>query len=428
MAKAIGNGSIIEKARGVWEVQVSLGRDPITGKYPRKSRTVRGTKAEARRVRDQIRRELEDGLKVEADKVTLRQFSKEFIAAKRASGKASRHTIDRDEAKLNFMCEMLGDMPLKSIDARTVETLYREIRKRREAQGRRCGNTTLHSYHVILKALMRKAVDYDLISRNPCDRVDAPPVDKASRKGLPTEDAAILLAHINAEEKRAVNSLIEKEGRQRDWGASEDRSYLLGMRDVCYILAVRVGLATGMRLGEVLAITWGAADFERSQISVAQSLGPDMLPKVPKTEAGRRTVAVDAVTMAHLKAWKALQADLLDDLCLTVDDTTPAFCSATGGWLDKSNFQRWWRVFRENAGFPTLKFHELRHTQATQLLANGIDLKTIQSRLGHAKASITLDFYAHAVPENDEKAARLIGNLFQSDSKQPEAIPLPKGA
>lgn len=423
-----GDGSIIEKARGVWEVQVPLGKDPITGKYRKKSRTVRGTKADARKVRDRIRRELEDGLKVEADKVTLRQFCKEFIAAKRASGKASEHTIDRDEAKLDFICEILGDVPLKSIDARAVEALYREIRKRRQAQGWGCGNTTLHSYHVILKAVMRKAVDYDLILRNPCDRVDAPPVDKVSRKGLPQVDAAALLAHVNEAEKRAVDSLIEKEKRQRGWCVSEDRGYLLGMRDVCYILAVRVGLATGMRLGEVLAITWGAVDFGHSQITVAQSLGPDMLPKVPKTEAGRRTVAVDAVTMAHLKAWKALQADLLDDLCLTVDDATPALCSATGGWLDKNNFQRWWRAFRKEAGFPALKFHELRHTQATQLLANGIDLKTIQSRLGHAKASITLDFYAHAVPENDEKAAQLIGNLFQGEPEQPKIIPMPKSA
>ena len=118
MAK--GDGSIIEKARGVWEVQVPLGKDPITGKYRKKSRTVRGTKADARKVRDQIRRELEDGLKVEADKVTLRQFCKEFIVAKRASGKASEHTIDRDEAKLNFICEILGDVPLKGIDALRV--------------------------------------------------------------------------------------------------------------------------------------------------------------------------------------------------------------------------------------------------------------------------------------------------------------------
>ena len=54
----------------------------------------------------------------------------------------------------------------------------------------------------------------------------------------------------------------------------------------------------------------------------------------------------------------------------------------------------------------------LRHTQATHLLGNGVDVKTVQERLGHANASITLDTYAHAIPENDRKAGDLIGELF----------------
>lgn len=423
-----GDGTIIEKARGVWEVQVSLGKDPITGKYRKKSRTVRGTKADARKARDQIRRELDEGIKADADKVTLAEFCKEFIEAKRAAGRANSTTISRDKAKLDFICEIMGNAPLKSIDARAVEKLYREIRKRRKAQGWGCCNTTLHAYHVILKAVFKKAVDYDLILRNPCERVDAPSVDKVDRKSLSTEEAAALLAYVDEAEERAVTDLLAKEKRQSEWGVSEDRSYLLGMRDVCYVLAVRVAMASGMRMGEVLALTWGAVDFGRSQLTVKLAIGADMRPKAPKTEAGRRKVSIDADTMAHLRAWRDLQAELLDCLCLAVDDATPVLCSATGDWLDKNNFGRWWREFRVSAGFPSLKFHELRHTQATQLLANGVDVKTVQNRLGHAKASITMDFYAHAVPENDEKAAQLIGTLFRPKPKQPHIIPMPKSA
>lgn len=54
----------------------------------------------------------------------------------------------------------------------------------------------------------------------------------------------------------------------------------------------------------------------------------------------------------------------------------------------------------------------MRHTQATQLLANGVDLKTVQDRMGHANGAITLNWYAHAIPENDQKAAQLVGDLF----------------
>ena len=69
-------------------------------------------------------------------------------------------------------------------------------------------------------------------------------------------------------------------------------------------------------------------------------------------------------------------------------------------------------------GFEGLKFHELRHTQATQLLANGVDAKTVQTRLGHANASITLGWYAHAIPEKDHEAADLLGSILSGENVQ----------
>lgn len=71
---------------------------------------------------------------------------------------------------------------------------------------------------------------------------------------------------------------------------------------------------------------------------------------------------------------------------------------------------------------PRLRFHELRHTQASQLLASGVDVKTVQTRLGHSSASLTLDWYAHALPENDRKAARIIGDLFSEDRRNGSRI------
>ena len=70
-------------------------------------------------------------------------------------------------------------------------------------------------------------------------------------------------------------------------------------------------------------------------------------------------------------------------------------------------------------------FHELRHTQATNLLANGVDVKTVQTRMGHANASITLNWYSHAVPENDRKAADMLGELYaQKVDDKPRIIDL----
>ena len=96
---------------------------------------------------------------------------------------------------------------------------------------------------------------------------------------------------------------------------------------------------------------------------------------------------------------------------------TPVFCSSCGGWYDPSHLNRWWSGdkyrdgYRDKIGFPDLKMHEFRHTQATMLLGNGVDVKTVQTRLGHAKSSHTLDLYAHAIPANDQAAANLMASI-----------------
>ena len=139
----------------------------------------------------------------------------------------------------------------------------------------------------------------------------------------------------------------------------------------------------------------------------------DPLYQRPGTTDNRiRILAIDEETAAHLARWKVFQADYLAEISIAQTGSTPVCCSDTGSLYGVDNFEHWWRKWRNDNGFPNLKFHELRHTQATQLLANGIDVKTVADRLGHANASITLSWYAHAIPEKDHEAAEVIGSLF----------------
>lgn len=264
MAK--GDGGIQELSRGVWRVSVSAGNNPVTGKRQRVTRVVRGTKAEARKVRDEIRHGLEGGLRPDGGKVRFLEFVTTFSQARRNAGRASEGRIAQDEKRLRLCGELLGDPLLCKIDARVVEELLPAIRERRISQGFQCGNSSLRAYYVLLKSFFQKAVDYDIIGRNPCARVEAPKADKPERRSLSLDEARLLLAAVDAEEKRALEALAAKELRQREWGVTEDRSYLLGMRDVAYVLVVRVGLATGMRLGEILGLTWGVIDEGRNVV------------------------------------------------------------------------------------------------------------------------------------------------------------------
>lgn len=419
MAK--GDGSITEVRRGVWRVRVDFGTDPVTKKRKVVSRNVHGTKAEARKVRDQIRQEHESGLTVEGGKMTFAEFAETWHESRVAAGEVVKTRLERESTLIRDMAAFIGDVRLRDITPQLVESLYAAIKCDKIEKRGKCSGTTLHMYHALLKQILRKAVDYDLILRNPCDRVKPPKSDEPERRSLTAMEGARLLECVNEAETEAYGWMAGKESRQTEWGNLFGRSSLRGLNVISYVMAVRIALATGMRRGEIFGLSWGSVDLIQPCIKIRQSLTVHGEIKSPKSRAGVRTVAIDAATATHLRQWKERQRVELLKIGIKQSGETPVCCSAKGGFAEMHNFVRWWGEFRERCGFDGLKFHELRHTQATQLLANGVDMKTVQTRLGHSTASLTLNMYAHAIPENDEKAAVLVGELFAS---KPECVPI----
>ncbi len=155
---AYGDGSLRQISKNMWQVRLDLGRDPITGKRRRIARNVRGAKADARRVRNQMLKEYENGIQVDKSKVTLSEFIGIWADARRMSGKSAEETIMRDCGKLKHVEKYIGQVPIREIDAATIERVYALVQ---EEAG--LGGTSMHNIHVQLKSVFRKAVDYDLI-------------------------------------------------------------------------------------------------------------------------------------------------------------------------------------------------------------------------------------------------------------------------
>lgn len=398
-----------------WRVCVSLGYD-LSGNRVRVQRIVSGTKSEARKERDKIRREHEQGLSLDADKVTLSSFIEVWLEGRRTAGKVSESTIKNYEARLKQIEPYLGKKRLNKITAAEIERAYSQLRAKKSLSG-----STLNKLHILLKSVFEKACDFDLVLRNPCNKVEAPGVDKPERKSLTKEEGAKLLHELDMEEARIIEKMDEKEERQIKKGNQFGRSSICGLANLSFTVGTRIALATGMRRGECFGLTWKNLNLRQGTITVAQTLTKEGEVKDPKTHSGKRTISIDAKTVEHLKAWRKRQREELAKLCLEPDGTTPVCCNERGEWVNLANFERWWRGFRTQAGFPELRFHELRHSQATLLLANGTDLKTVQDRMGHANGAITLNWYAHSVPENDAKAAQLVGDLYGSDYEQKPA-------
>lgn len=405
MAK--GDGSIQEIRRGVYRVSVSLGRDPLTGKYRRVTRTVHGSKADARKVRDAIRSERDAGIDPDAGSVAFRDFARNWLEGRRSSGELAESTLKRYDELVATLCDYFGDAQVNKITPASIDSAYLRIRSERGISG-----STMNKLHTLMKQIMKRACEYDMVLRNPCDRVKAPKRDTVKRRSLTRDEGAELLERIGEAERAAYAENDEKEARQLGAGNAEGRAYLLGITSIACAVAARVGLATGARRGEVLGATWQAVNLDAGTLRIEASVTASGKVKGPKSAAGVRRVALDARTVESLRRWKRYQARELAKIGKAQKMETPVFSDAKGGYMNPCNFSRWWRSFTADSGFEGLKFHELRHTQATQLLANGVDVKTVQTRLGHANASITLNLYAHAVPENDKAAADLVGELF----------------
>lgn len=421
MAK--GDGSIVEKltpegksySPKKWIVTVSHGRDPITKTRRRVRVVVTGTKAQARKRRDEIRTELDSGIKIDAGKMTLSKFIEIWADAKRSSGKSSEDSIREDLGKLKHVERYLGEVAITDIDAPTVERVYALIRRDRKLSG-----TSMNRIHTLLKNVFKKAIDYDLLLKNPCDRVDAPKKNEPDRKAMDDAECARLTSVLDNLEREEIEAFAEKEDRMAKLEQTKDREEIRGVFRLSSIQVIRIALATGMRRGEILGLEWGDLDLVNRTISVARSLAKNGETKMPKTRAGIRVIHLDEATTAKLAEWKKMQTHELNKLGIEVGTKTPVCCSDKGGYINYANFERFWRAFKKKHHFEGWRFHELRHTQATQLITHGVDLKTVQTRMGHSNVNTTLSIYTHAVPENDKRAAEVLGSIIGSDSSEQE--------
>jgi integrase len=179
-----------------------------------------------------------------------------------------------------------------------------------------------------------------------------------------------------------------------------------------YVQAV-LALTTGMRLGEILALKEHRAHLDRGVVEVREALeetkAKGIVFKTPKSKAGRRDITLPDIAIEALREHRKQLLELRMKLGLgKLPDDALLFANLDGGPLRPSAISSDWGELAERIGMPEITFHALRHTHASQLIANGVDIVTISKRLGHAKPSVTLAIYAHMFTSDDSKAAAAI--------------------
>jgi integrase len=236
---------------------------------------------------------------------------------------------------------------------------------------------TVHRRYAVLRAAMNAAIDAELLDRSPCRRIRMPASAPAAAYALTPEE---------------VTRLARETGPR-------------------YAPMILTAAMLGLRFCECAALRVGRIDLGRGTISIEEGLVEAergrLYSNPPKSSAGRRTMCMPASLVTLLDRY-------LDRIGVDRDDDRVlVFTSPTGGPLRYSNFRkRVWYPAVERAGLPPIGYHDLRRTAATVLVANHVDMKTAQVRLGHADPALTLKIYAQTTTEQDRAAAAVIDAHF----------------
>jgi integrase len=174
-------------------------------------------------------------------------------------------------------------------------------------------------------------------------------------------------------------------------------------------------LTTGLRRGEIAGLRWSDVDLDDAVIAIQHtrvSVDARVVVVEPKTAKGRRSVALDDMTVQALRSHRKAQLQERLKLGKAWQDSGFVFVREDGAPYHPERILVMFKRHAEAAGLPAIRLHDLRHTSATLALAAGVHPKVVQERLGHSSINITLDTYSHVVKGRQHEAAEKVAALL----------------
>jgi integrase len=371
-------GTKRQKAPGVWEIRVYVGRDPISGKKRQISRTVHGPA----KVADAALRDLVDSLapgSADGLGVAFSQLLDRWLAeCERMELSPTTMRTYRSQIK-TVLRSRLGSVHVNRLTARHLDDLYGAMKQKGKSP------KTIRNFHATISSALHQAERWGWVVRNAAERAKPPRVSQR-RLQAPSVDV--------------VRSIIE---------AAE-------ARDPHLAPLLMLAALTGMRRGELCALRWSDVLFEPGQLEVSRSIvvvPGGLAEKSTKTDRERH-IALDDVGVAVLRQHRAQLDNLAAIIKFTIEPTSFVFSPEPDGSVPfrPDTVTSFFIRVRSGLGLQGVRLHDLRHFTATQLIGAGVDVRTVAGRLGHSDPSLTLRTYTHVLEERDRAAAVVMGRML----------------
>lgn len=383
-----GNGSIRKKTvtrngkkYEYWELRYTAGYDALTGKQIQRSIT--GTSREDVQNRYfKIKADADCKKQIPSSGTTVEDFLTLWFDTYIEPNSSSSTKYHYEAIIRLHLIPNIGHIKLSELNAFHIQTLYtRLLRIPLSAK-------YVHDIHGVLHEALKQGVMMELIPRNPADMVKPPKVVRKEFAPFTDDDM---------------------------------KRYLQEIHGTQFEHLLYVAPFTGVRMGEILGLTWDCVDFEHNQITINKQLQYSRISKqhelTPTKNRKGRIVTVAPSVMIALRRQKTLQATYqLAAGPFWDNPNNLVFTNETGRCLTQDSVRRRFKAVVSAIGRPELRFHDLRHFFAVASLENGDDIKTVQQNLGHASAGFTLDVYGHVSEKMRTQSAQRMEHFIESVS------------
>ncbi len=351
-----GEGSVRQRPDGTWEARLTLPDGARRSFYAK-------TRAEAARKLASAQGTVQQGLPLPAGRMTVGAFLTDWLTNTVKPSVRPRTYQSYDAVVRLHLVPTLGTLPLQSLSPQRIQALLNS----KTADG--FSPRSVAYIRAVLRIALNQALAWNLIARNPAPLVKPPKAKKHTMTVFTPEHARQFLDAVRGDRLEALYT---------------------------------VALALGLRRGEALGLQWRDIDIDAGTLTIAhqlQRVGGTLTLTEPKSYESRRTLILPAVALDALRQHRIRQLEEQLALGGAWRGSGFVFTSTIGTPLDERNVSRMFKRLLTSAGLPDMRFHDLRHSAASLLLAQGVSAKMVQELLGHSNISLTLGTYSHVIPQ-----------------------------